>query len=139
MPTWKYTIREWFFDTKDVTREDWWNGRTGRTARWAWALYLLATLLPLILFAVCGLPFEKWHDASIATRLFLLIYGGLVSTMPHVYMWVEAAAFFDWSAVRYPDSLEHTRECQRFKMHSDGAKALWASIMVLYAAVLLKF
>ncbi len=133
------TMRSWFFDTSNVAREDWWTGRTGYTDGLASTLYLLASFLPLILFAFCGLPSRKWLETPGATRLAVLAYGALVSVLPHVWLWVEASAFFDWSAARYRDPVDRTRERERFKLHADAAKTLWTSVIALYAAALLKF
>jgi len=63
-----------------------------------------------------------------------------VSVGPHVWLWLESSAFFAWSARKYerdPDRLKEQRE--RFKLNADGAKAIWAAVIALYAGVLLKF
>jgi hypothetical protein len=130
--------RRWLFDTNDITREDWWTGRTGWADGLAVVLYLAASLLPLLWFAGCGVP-SDWFIKPGPMRVVVLVYGGLVSVAPHIWLWRESSAFFEWSAKRYKNEKDLKEQRERFKLQADGAKALWASVIALYAAALLKF
>jgi hypothetical protein len=54
-------------------------------------------------------------------------------------LWLEASAFLDWSAKKYKCETERKEERERFKIHADSAKAVWAGVVTLYAGALLKF
>jgi hypothetical protein len=62
-----------------------------------------------------------------------------VSVALHVWLWRESSAFFEWSAKKYKSETSLREQRERFKLQADGAKALWASVIALYAAALLKF
>ncbi len=134
--------RTWLFDMGNRHRPHWWSGRTGRVDNLAAGIYLVCSLGPLLWFAgnvKSGSGVCPWLTNPTWTRVGVVAYGALVSVAPHVWLWLEASAFFAWSAERYadhPDELKEQRE--RFKLNADGAKAIWVAIIALYAAVLLK-
>jgi len=133
--------RAWLFDTTDVARSDWWTGRTGTADVLAAIAYLFGSILPLLWFAyVVERSKCAWLTEPGLRRVAVFAYGALVALAPHIWLWLEASAFFEWSAAKYIGEEAVRREQrERFKLNVDGAKALWAAIIALYAAVLLKF
>lgn len=119
-------------------RDDWWDGRTGCQDRVAAALYLFASIGPLAWFALFGIDGE-WFNQQGGCRLLVLTYGALVSLAPHLWLWAESSAFFDWSARKYKNDSDRKEARDHFKVHADGVKAVWAGVIALYAGVLLKF
>jgi len=131
--------RSWLFDVDDTNRRDWWIGRTGKADYLASLVYLLGVILPLVWFVADQKVCPALTKGG-SRRVAVLAYGAIVSVGPHVWLWLESSAFFAWSARKYerdPDRLKEQRE--RFKLNADGAKAIWAAVIALYAGVLLKF
>ena len=120
-------------------RSDWWDGRTGIQDRVAAVFYLLASIGPLAWFTVAERCGDTWLQHSGALRLLALAYGSAVALAPHLWLWAESSAFFDWSHQKYPDESERKEARDRFKIHADGVKAVWTGTIALYAGFLLKF
>jgi hypothetical protein len=127
------------FDVTTIDgRSDWWDGRT-RYQDWvAAALYLLASIGPLAWFALLGIS-NEWFTNKGPCRLLILAYGVVVSLAPHLWLWAESSAFFDWSCQKYHEDSERKEARDRFKIHADGVKAVWCGVIALYVGVLAKF
>ncbi|HSS79317.1 MAG TPA: hypothetical protein VLV54_21530 [Thermoanaerobaculia bacterium] len=127
------------FDLNTVdSRKDWWDGSTGRKDLWASVIYLVLSLGPLLWFAYFDIC-RDWFSKPGLPRLLILAYGTFLSLAPHIWLWLEASAFLDWSTMKYTDELERNEERERFKINADSARAVWAGVVALYAGVLLKF
>lgn len=136
----KRRLGDLLFDTTKIDgREDWWDGWTGIKDQIAAALYVFASLGPLIFFALCGVNVD-WFKSQGVPRLLVLVYGASLSLAPHLWLWAESSAFFNWSKERYKNDEAAKKEARDlFKVHADGVKAVWAGIIALYVGVLLKF
>ncbi|HZF11285.1 MAG TPA: hypothetical protein VFE33_21035 [Thermoanaerobaculia bacterium] len=127
------------FKCDNWDRKDWWDEGVGRNDNIAAIVYLALSLGPLIVYAKSGIG-RDWLACPGWPRAGVLLYGFLVVTVgPLWWLWVEASAFFDWSAKKYTNATELKEERDRFKLHSDSARSLWASVIALYAGALLKF
>ena len=143
-------MKQFLFDVSDTTRDSWWNGRTQYVDVGATLVYLVFCLAPLFAFAVCDFG-RTWLAAPGWTRGVVVLYGAVISLAPSLWLWIESAAFFDWSAAKYAyppgavDAVIKTKDArlkearERFKVHTDGTKAIWAGVIALYAGALLKF
>lgn len=151
-------IRECIFKSRDVDRKSWWDNGVGRNDNIAAAIYLALSLVPLFNYAFTGAG-REWLDCPGWPRVGALLYGFIfVTAAPLLWLWIEASTFFDWSAKKYgivqdalpSDPSERAAEIKgaetrlkeerdRFKLHSDSARSLWAAVIALYAGALLKF
>jgi disulfide bond formation protein DsbB len=120
------------------------------------ALYLVAVVGVMLLY-VCGTRY-------ISTRTALVIIGVLASGAPAYFYWHLAGEFHDWLYERYPlreppaipsTAPDRTQQLEDFKLRTDAddakrkkewedftsqiaaGKAFWASLLAVYAAIVL--
>jgi hypothetical protein len=127
----------WLFDTVTVEgRDTWWDGVTGTRDQIAATVYVCAAVLPLLVGA--QIDVKSLLASKGSGRMFLVVYGLAIAIAPHLWLWMEASAFFDWSATKYKDPAALKEARDKFKMHADGVKAVWTGLIAVYAGVLLR-
>jgi len=135
-------VSQWLFGIKDTTKSGFWNGRTLCSNLAAAAIYL--SLAYIALSAAVSSPTGKLEISSLPAcrRLLVIAVGFFVAVGPPAWFWVEARAFDDWVRNKVQAGLDEAGEKslrETFNLNTDGEKAVWASIVAVCAALLLKW
>jgi len=119
------TIQHALFDILDTERRDWWSGKARVLNLLATTTFCLACFYYAVFFLMYNI-FEIDLKNDIALRANLLAMGTFLTVLPHIWIWLESIAFFEWSKAKYtrnPDELKEERD--KFKQHLDFSKAIW--------------
>ena len=102
-------------------------------------IYAAIALLPLIYFVGTQNSWSAWFSSSSWwVRVLILALWTLVALLPNAWLWVHSSAFLEWATVRYKDCPGlKAIEAERFKLHAEFAKSLWAGVLALYGASIL--
>lgn len=119
------TIQHALFDILDTDRRDWWSGKARIVNLLSSTTFYLICFFYIVFFLMhttFGVDLKNDNDL----RAKLLALGTFLTVFPHVWIWLEAIAFFDWSKTKYiTNSDELKEERDKFKQHLDFSKAIW--------------
>lgn len=103
------------------------------------AIAFIMMVVP-VLYKVVLYGSASWAKASMGWRSYFLFVGILLTAGPVLWNWWESTRFYEWVYWRFPkDKDTRDREITIFNMHSGYAKSLWAGVLALIAAAILKF
>jgi hypothetical protein len=126
------------FDLDETKRDDFFEGSALKWSKRASVVYVSVAISSLVAYAIVGS--ERVQALPPGLRIACVLVGFFVSAGPPAWLWMEARAFDIWIWKKFPeDPAKQIRYRETYKINCDFGKAFWASIIAVYAAVLLRW
>lgn len=124
----------WLFDVGNTGRDSFWEKRAMTTCAVAAVFYVIVSFGALAYYAGMDMNAAQFHGRW---RLLAIGIGVFVSAGPPLFFWSEARAFDRWLNAKIPDVEKQKSWRETYKLNADNARAFWAAVLAVYAAVLL--